>query len=230
MKKQKKIFIYEMLDKVQKGGHEVIVWYSIDYQYTQVKFKISYIRKSNNDFIIIPEKGAEIFISQVVSGSEELKVYFPLLSMVCSSRIKKIEKNKNITLEFPEETMLVERRSDERLQSFKETSVMLEWKGQKDVRRCFDISLGGFSIFISNSSKLRVDISNGPINATFNFLSGKIKIICELTNLDKVKPFSQDLIYYGGERVSFKFLNITKKDKENLKQLIESILPHKKSN
>lgn len=217
MKEQKrsKDFDRMIIEAVQENV-SFFAWQSIGGVVEKCELKIKAFRKDYNEIELELCEGQEEKLAKVVSGNRVLNIYVPELSVSFSSELKTITVDKKVKLYPPADYAFYERRKHERVMPTKACYVNFEHNKQMYRKAIYDFSLGGIAIILPKSDK--IIITKGKVFGVFTLEIGlrKMKVKAECINSFSIDRFKFENLPYGGYKLAFRFMEISKEDKAYL--------------
>lgn len=209
-----------MIVEAVQGGYSFFAWQSIGGIIEKCELKIKAYRKDYNEIEFELGVNQEEKLAKVVSGNRKVNIYAPEMSVSFSSEIKSITEDKKIKLYLPTDYTFYDRRKQERIEPTKTCYVTFEHNKQTYRKSIFDISLGGIAIILPKSDK--VLINKGKQFGVFTLDIGlkKIKVKAECTGSFNIDRFKFDNLPYGGYKVAFRFVEISKEDKAFIAEFV----------
>lgn len=187
----------------------------------KLKCTLNFLEKDESDrtllFEISDESSLDNF-KKLLKQKENLNIFNGRRSLSFVSTFVKDPK-RNITqvlFNYPNEIIQYERRKTPRVQLSQPIVVNIKLTFKTYRKNVFDLGEGGFSIIFIKSESVRLE--EKMVIPNISFFIGKTKIVldCEVAKVFSIKPYEFENFPYGGTRVSFKYLNLTK---ENLKEI-----------
>lgn len=203
---------------------DVLVWYLFNNHSIKASSKIDSIDEAKEEIIISPQAGSPGKMKKVISGFGTVNVFIPNLSLIFSSPFKSINEHGRITLGMPETSLFYDRRTDDRVVLGNVLWAEFTAHGKKIRKKIFDLSIGGMAIVFAKSERFKLPLGTIIEDASL-FLEGsntKINMRCKITNSLKLSPYLLDSCPYGGARISFQFLDMTKKQHEFVSNILIS--------
>jgi hypothetical protein len=191
-------------------------WQSISGVVEKTELKIKAYRKDYNEIELEICEGEEDQMGKVISGNRILNIYVPELSVSFSSELKAVSADKKIKLYPPISYTFYERRKHERIIPVKTCHVSFEHNKQMVKKSIFDISLGGIAIVLAKSDKINIEKNKVFDNLSLSIGLKKITIKAECVSSVSIDRFKFDYLPYGGYKIAFKFIDMSKEDKKLL--------------
>lgn len=197
-----------------------LAWQAIDGEIEQCAMHVKLFRKEYNEIELEISEGQYEKLSKVISGNRIMNIYVPELSVSFSSELKSITGQSKVKISVPLEYSFYERRKHERVTPSKVCYTSFEL-GKKLIRRSiFDFSFGGISIILPKSDKIIIE--KGSLLSEFVIEIGakKIKTKAECVKVFLIDRFKFENFPYGGHRIAFRFIDMSKDDKMYLAKFI----------
>ncbi len=220
MKHEKNKDFDRMIVEAVQENYSFFAWHSVGGVIEKCEMKIKAFRKDYNEIELMLKDGQEVELAKVVAGDRVLNIYIPELSVSFSSEIKAITADRKVKLFIPLEFSFFERRKQQRVMPLAECFVCFEHNRQVIKKSIYDISIGGIAIIMAKSEKM--NITKGKYFSLFilDFGSRKIKMNAECTNSFVINRFKHDNLPYGGFKIAFRFLDLSKEDKAFINEFI----------
>lgn len=216
-----------MIEAVQ-NQYSLFAWKSLNGEIEKCELKIKAFRKEVNEIELEITLNEKKKISDIVTGTGEIQFYMPEASVSFSSRIKVTLADNKFKIYIPAEFSFYERRKYERV-SLDKCSLVFEQNKMKVKKAVFDIGIGGIALILPRTEKILSKKGSVLENCILEVETRKIKINLECVGTQSIDRFKLDNLPYGGNKFSFRFLQISKEDKEFLQDLItHKILQSKK--
>lgn len=221
MKDQKtgKNFNRMIIEAVQEN-YSFFAWQSLGGVIEKCELRIKAYRKDYNEIELEARPDQEESLSKVISGNRTLNVYVPDISVSFSAELKSVSADMKVKIHIPNDYSFYERRKHERLEPSKTCYVSLELNKSLLKKSIFDISLGGFAIILPKSDKMVVTKGKEFPNIVLDVLGRRIKVKAECTSTVTIDRFKLDSLPYGGYKIAFRFMEISKEDKEFLTEFV----------
>lgn len=227
--------IVSLLTGSKQSEADAYVWKLIGSTKHLGQVKIEAIRKSRNDFCIIPSSGQERIVQDLIVGQTYIDLYLPESVVLLRCNVKSTNAPSRYYLEIPAFIAQVERRKSFRLNVHELTAVRINFEKTIEAPRimsqhfskdCYDISTGGFSFFISRMESKYFQINNilPSVEIKIGNWSGKAE--AQILAIRKAAPDEYKGLSYTAWRVSCCF---TKLDQAELKYLERFIFERIKS-
>jgi hypothetical protein len=188
-------------------------WHSLGGSVEKCELKIKAFRKDYNEIELEVGHEEGNMLSRIISGNRILNIYVPELSISFFSELKSLTLDNKVKIYPPSEYSFYERRKHERVEPLKNCFVSFEHNKQIIKKTIFDFSLGGIAIILPKSDKLA--IAKGKLFSDFIIEIGmkKIKTKVECINSFSIDRFKFDKLPYGGYKLAFRFVEMSKADK-----------------
>ena len=211
--------IEKILMEVTQEGFSVFAWSSLNGVIEKCEMKIKAVRKEYAEVELEIIASETKNVSDVVSGNRELNFYIPESSISFQGKLKKTIDNKKLKIVIPEECEFFERRKHERV-SLNKSFASFEINKMMVKKPLHDISIGGFAIVIPKTDRLPIKKGLVIENCLLEFEMFKMKIKVECVLAITFDRFKLENLPYGGHKLSFRFLEISKKDREVLVEAV----------
>lgn len=219
--------IVNLLSNLKNEQAEIFVWKLIGDQKHLASIAIEAIRIARGDFILVASPGNEPLLNDILAGSGNIDFYVPSSGTLFRSKFKKSEENR-FYLEIPSFFAQSERRKSLRAEVYEEDfEIRFQKKTQtyKEItqtfsKKCFDISTGGFSFFISKTESpfFRKGDEFGDISLKFGPWGTTAS--AHITRVTDVEPTEQNGLRYKAQLVSCSFLDLNDIHRKQLEKLI----------
>ncbi len=210
----------KMIIEAVLGKYSFFIWQSIDGIIEKCETKIKAVRNDYNEIELAVEKNQEVQLEKVIPGNRTLNIFVPELSVSFLTGLKSISVDKKIKIHLPSEYTFYNRRSDERIQPTKTAYANFELNKKITKKSLFDISVGGFSFIVSQADTMAVKRERQSNLFFLEFAGRKFKVNAECVSSVKIDRHKLDDLPYGGVKLGFRFVEISKNDKDFLIELI----------
>lgn len=219
--------ITNLLSNLKNEQAEIFIWKLIGDQKHLASVAIETIRNARGDFIVVAHPGHEQKLNDIAAGSGNIDFYVPSSGTLFRSKLKKADEHR-FYLEIPNFFAQSERRKALRLEVFEDD---FEIRFQKKVKtykeftqafskRCFDISTGGFSFFVSKSESSFFRSGDDFENISLKFGSWGTTTSARITRITDVEPNEQNGLRYKAQLVSCAFVSFNDIHRKQLEKLI----------
>jgi c-di-GMP-binding flagellar brake protein YcgR len=221
MKEQKTgLNFNRMIVEAVQENYSFFAWQSLGGVIEKCELKIKAYRKDYNEIELEARPDQEEALSKVISGNRMVNVYVPDISVSFTAELKSVSADKKIKLHIPKDYSFYERRKHERLEPTKTCYVNIELQKAIMKKSIFDISLGGFAIILPKSDKMIVPKGKEFLDVTMDVLGRRIKVKAECTSTVTIDRFKLESLPYGGFKIAFRFVEMSKEDKDFLKEFV----------
>lgn len=200
----------------------VVAWNSNNSVIHKTQLTLKAYRKDYGELEFnIPEEKQEEFV-KLLDGGDKFRVYLPDLSIAFSLVVKQYSDIKVVKTFIPDNFTFHERRNFERVTPDRLCYAYINFKNAKPRVNIFDVSLGGFSVVYPKS--LKVDIKEEQIydNISIDIYGHKIVGKFQCVNTVSLDPHKVESLPYGGFKVAFKFVEISQRDLDYLRDFIST--------
>ena len=209
-----------MITEAVKGDYVFFAWQAIGGVIEQCELQIKSYRKEYNDIEFEIDEKQKIKLEKIISGNRILNIYVPELSVSFSSELKSVTIDGKVKIILPLEYSFYERRKHERITPAKSCYVSFEHGGKCVRRSIFDFSIGGLSIVLPKSDKITIAKSKVFAEFTVEIGTKKIKVKAECVNAFSIDRYKLENLPYGGYKIAFRFIEISKEDKLQVAEFI----------
>jgi hypothetical protein len=221
MKEQKRSSDFDkMLIAAVKNDLLFFVLRSIDGNVEKCEMRIKAYRKDYNEIELELCANEEEKLTKVISGNRILNIYVPDISVSFFAELKTITVENKIKLYLPLNYIFHNRRKHERIQLEKTCYLSFEYNNIMVRRPIYDLSIGGVSIILPKSDKIRIIKGKKYDIFVMDIGIRKIKVKSECINAFSINRFKVANLPYGGFMLAFRFTEIGIKDKEYLNEYI----------
>lgn len=222
MKEQKRSKDFDrMIIEAVQGNFSFFAWQSIGGNVEKCELKIKAYRKDYNEIELeLKNENSEDALAKVISGNRILNIYVPELSVTFSSELKAVTADKKVKIYPPKEFTFFERRKHERLNPTKSCFVSFEHNRSVLKKSIYDISIGGIAIILPKSDKVLIQKGKLFPNLILEIGLRKMKIQAECVNSFNIDRFKLENLPYGGYKIAFRFVDMSKEDREFLTEFV----------
>ena len=215
----KKDFDKKIIEAIKKG-FSVVAWNTFDGVVEKCDLKLKALRKDYSEIELecLPENIEKL--KSIVSGNIMIKIFIPELSISFKTKIKMTANLGKIKIAIPEEFSFYERRQHIRVNPERSSFAYLNHAGNANKSNIYDISLGGFSVILAKSNKISIEKNKVFKNTEIEVYGHRIVADIECTNSVTLDNYKVESLPYGGFKVSFRFLSMSKQDKDYLTDYI----------
>lgn len=211
--------IEKIMIEVVQNAHSVFAWKSLNGEIEKCELKVKAYRKEYNEIEleIVPSETKKI--ADIVNGKKEINVYIPESSVSFIGNVKKTLDDKKLKILIPLEFEFFERRKHERVQP-KKGFFTFEINKMSIKKPVFDLSMGGFAIILPRTEK--ISLKKGMIleSSFIEINSRKIKVQLECVSSISIDRYKLDSLPYGGHKLAFRFLSISKEDRDYIAEVV----------
>lgn len=208
-----------IIEAVQKG-QSLFIWQMLNENVEKCELNIKAYRKDYNEIELELRDGQSEKLEKIISHNRILNIYIPELSLSFFCELKSTVKDRRIKLFLPLEYAFHERRKHERVRPFNTYYLNLEINKSVVKKPVHDISLGGIAIVLAKTSKVTFKKGEVFSNMVLDLGHRKIKIKAEYIGSQTMDRFKSDGFPYGGEKLVFRFVEISTEDREFLASFI----------
>lgn len=221
MKEQKRGRDFDrMVVEAVQANYSFFAWQSLGGVVEKCELKVKAFRKDYNEIELEVREDQVAMLGKVVSGNRILNIYVPELSVSFSTELKSVPSGRTLKIFPPKDYSFYERRKHERLQPTKTCYVNFELNKMPMKKSIFDISIGGFAIILPKSDKVVVTKGKEFPLLTLDVFGRKLKVKAECVNSVTIDRFKLDTLPYGGYKIAFRFIEMSKEDKDYLVEFI----------
>jgi c-di-GMP-binding flagellar brake protein YcgR len=134
--------------------------------------------------------------------------------------LKSVTTEKKVKIYIPSDFSFYERRKHERLIPTKNIYLSFELNKSLFKKTIFDISLGGFAIILPKTDKINIVKGKEFPLVILDLIDRKLKLKVECTGCVSIDRYKNENLPYGGFKIAFRIINITKEDKEYLTEYV----------
>lgn len=219
IEKAKRDFDKKIIEALKKQYH-IVTWSSLDGVISKCQLSLKAFRRDYNEIEFkLEEQNLEAF-KKVITGDKTLKIYIPETSISFSCQLKSFEEDSRIKVTIPNDYTFFERRKHERVAPEKRCYAHIDFNGLRPKLDVHDISMGGFSVIFPKSNKMSIAIKQQFQNVCLDLIGHRIETNVECTGSVVIDPFRVESLPYGGFKISFKFLALSKADSDFLADFI----------
>jgi c-di-GMP-binding flagellar brake protein YcgR len=219
MKEQYGQNIERILIETIQNGNSVFAWKSLNGVIEKCELKAKAIRKEYNEIELEVVEKEQNKIENILSGDREINFYIPEFSISFSTEIKNLVSKNRIKVIIPKSFSFFERRKHERVVLDK-AIVSLEINKRLIKKPAFDISVGGVALVIPLTEKIMIKKGLEIQTCILEVNLRKIKVKLECISSQKIDRYKLETLPYGGQKLSFRFAEISKEDREFLAEMI----------
>ena len=221
--------IYGLIGGAKERSAEVFIWRLVGNRKYLAQVRIESIRKQRKDFCITPGEGQDRDVQELIVGQSYIDVYIPDSALLFRCHIKSTDAPVRYYLQMPDFVAQVERRKNLRLNTYESSEVKLSFGKSVSLPRpmtqhfykdCFDISVGGFSFFVSKMES-KFFVENDYVT-TIEIMAGtwRTKISAEVVTIREVEPDEFNGLSYKVWRVSCRMINLDQISRKYLEKFI----------
>jgi len=203
--------IKQTLISCQKEQLQVFSWAMNSTQIVKAELKIKLIDVKTKKIHLVPDPKSKPYLDDMISGFGRLHLIIPELSFIFDCELQQYNDDGVLVVTFPKYYRFYERRRFERIDPFIPIKVELKWKDKILQKDCLDIGVGGFSLVFSKTENIPFKKGDEIEEITITRIADKNKAKVKVANILKLKPFTLENCPYGGTRVSFSFVEPSKK-------------------
>ncbi len=205
-----------MIVEAVQSNFSFYAWHSFGGVVEKCEMKIKAYRKEYNEIELDVKPENHEVLAKVVSGNRVLNIYVPELSVSFTAELKSIALDKKVKIYLPKEFSFYERRTHERLQPLKTCYVSIEFNKALMKKSIYDLSIGGFAIILPKSDKVIVSKGKEFPLLVLDVYGRRIKVKAECVNSVSIDRYKLDSLPYGGYKIAFRFVEMSKEDKAYL--------------
>lgn len=206
--------IERMIVEATKQGLSLFAWKASSHETIEkCEMKIKALRRDYNELELTPTDEYMTEVNKIITGNRILNIYIPDLSISFSSELKSVGDDKSIKIMLPSEYLFYERRKHERIRPTKSCYIEFDYNKQHFKRSLFDLSLGGFAMVLPKSDKITIIKGRTVKFFTVTIDDIKIRVTAECVSSFLVDRFKIENLPYGGYKLAFRFLEISRSDR-----------------
>lgn len=206
--------------EMHRRSEKLLLWNMLcDESLVKIDAKIKTVKERQKKVVLeISEEGRN-HAQMLFSGSGNVNLYLYRKSILCESDVVQYDGDRKIIISFPHHHERVCRRKNERLLPMIPVVVNISNANGMFVKRCFDISTGGFSIIVGRQEK--------------GLLQEGMKVVCEMVSIFKkinlkaevisvalIDPYLDSCHAYKSFKVSCRFLELSLEQENCLLEFI----------
>lgn len=220
--------IQNLLSNLKNEQVEIFIWKLLGDQKHLASISIETIRKVRGDFVISAHHGHEKKLNEIVAGSGSIDFYVPSSGTLFRAKLKHSEENR-FYIELPSFFAQSERRQTLRAKVFEQGDFDLKFlkkiKTYKEFsqhfdKKCFDLSTGGFSFFISKAESSFFKIDDALPDVKLSTGNWAITVAGSVTRIIDVEPSETNGLRYKALLVSCAFKELNDIGRKQLEKLI----------
>lgn len=228
--------IDSLILNAQQESKGVLVWRIFDGVKILENAKIRVVRKSRNEIVIKCDGNIDEFLNKIISGTNSLNVYIPDDIVLFRSKIKKIEDDGEVVIEYPEEIAQIDRRKYLRVDLkdgegklkiiLDKTNTLVGNKQESYEFKVESLSASGCSISIGKGQNHIFRDQTKFKHVELSYRDEIYKLEIELKDLKQV---SSDENLYTQKQVTMEFINVGSNERMSLNKAIfgnTSVLPN----
>jgi len=207
-----------MIEAIQ-NQYSVYAWKSLNGEVEKCELKIKAFRKELGEVELEIPTNENKKIADIVTGAREIHFYLPESSVSFNAKIKVTLDEKKIKIYIPTEYSFYERRKNERV-NLEKCFLTFEHNKNKIRKSIFDIGMGGIALVLPRTEKIMAKKGLTFENCILEVETRKIKLSIECVGTQAIDRYKLESLPYGGNKFSFRFVNLSKEDKDFLQDLI----------
>ncbi len=219
MKAVSGITIDKILIEAIQNQYSLYAWKSLNGEIEKCELKIKAFRKELGEVELEIPATENRKVADIVTGTRDIRFYLPESTLSFNAKIKLTLDEKKLKIYIPTEYSFYERRKNERV-SLEKCFLIFEQNKTKMRKSVFDIGMGGIALVLPRTEKIMAKKGATFENCILEVETRKIKLMIECVGTQSIDRFKLDSLPYGGNKFSFRFVNISKEDKEFLQDLI----------
>lgn len=210
----------KIFDDIAKNNYPVTVWNLTAGNLIKAEVKLeSVVVGRRNELHFSCPSLAEQLIEQMISGTGKLNFFVAHKGILFTSAIIQFTKNR-LVVEIPQDTDFQDRRIRERVDAFAVTA-QLQVGEKKITKNAFNLSTGGIALVFMKSENIR-ELKRGEIfPLTLKYQSEVLDLKAQVLDVKKVDPYQHETIPYGGQRVSFEFVELKNLERVRIAGIID---------
>lgn len=206
--------VLSVLSTIKELGLEAHLWKLVGEEIYLAGVTLEAIRKSTNDICLVPIKGQEDAVSNIVGNNVFLDVQVPNSSIFFRCKLKSIKSPYRYYVSIPEFFALPERRAGLRVKfeegsdvkvSFNKTNGATKSIGQKFIKNCYDVGAGGFSFLVSRTELKYFNADDVISNVEMMLGEDTVKLSVVVNVVREIVPDEFNGLSYKVWRVSCKY-------------------------
>lgn len=222
--------IFNILRDAKQNEMKCMVWKFVGGTKITAEAHIKVIRKFNGEIVFDAiTDGHKEKMKSVISGSDQINIFIIEKAVLFRSKIRKIDEDKCLVLDFPKMLAQAERRKSLRLVVPMEVGCDLEFfktstnngvKTQIFNKKCYDISAGGLSFLLNKSETKFFEIGDIISSVKVQIDGFEFMLDGRIVNFIPVEPGPGNDVIYKGVRVCIKFEAIDEIAKDTINTFV----------
>lgn len=222
--------IFNILKDAKLEQMRCLVWKMVGTTKYTAEVEIDVIRKFDNELILRSvSDGHYEKVKTIVSGSEQVNVFIMEKAIMFRAKIKKLDLDQKLCIQFPKMIAQAERRKDLRLVFPSDLSCPVQFfktltggKVQTQIfeKNCYDLSAGGLSVLINKSESKFFEIGDEISDMKIEIEKEVVSLDGKIVNFIPVEPGPDNKLIYKGLRVCLKFEEVSDEDKKLINMFV----------
>ena len=221
--------IVSLISTAKESELEVFIWRLVGGSKHLANVRIESLRKPRRDFCIVPSPGHEEHVQDLMASQNYIDLYVPESALLLRCNIRQTDAPIRYYLQIPEFVAQVERRKSFRLNTYQTEEVKVSFvksvsiprpMSQQFQKSCYDISVGGFSFFVSRMESKFFQIHDPIRNIEIKVGGFTSKVMAEVALIKEVEPDEHNGLTYKVWRVCCRFTQIDQISKKHLEKFI----------
>ncbi len=220
--------ILNLLAGAKEKNAEIYVWKLIGDKKHLSQVRLEAIRKSRNDFSIVPIEGQERSLQDVIGTSKSVDIFVPDACLLFRSAIRTSDPPLRYYLEIPQFVAQLERRKNLRLVLENPSELKISFSKKIDGARpmtqyfhkdCYDVSTGGFSFYITRM-ETKFFLEHDSIDLVIKIDKVSLKAKAQITVVRDIEPDEFNGLSYKVWRVGCRITEIDQLAKKYIEKFI----------
>ncbi len=209
-----KATIFSLLSGAKENDSDVFVWRLIGGQKHLGRMKVESFRKSDSVLCLVLVDENLGLVKEIVGNLGHVDLYIPDCAMLLRCDLKSTDRGQRYYVKIPPLVVQLERRKSLRLVPTDEDPVTVSiTKSVKKMgggfqqfkKPCVDISIGGFSIYVSKLELKHFQIGDEISSGEIIFQTRKLLIAAQVCSIIEIAPDDFNKNPYKIWRVNFRF-------------------------
>jgi hypothetical protein len=220
--------ILNLLSGARDKNSEIYVWKLISDKKHLSQVRIESIRKARKDFAIVPCDGSERNLMDIIGASKSVDIYVPEYCLLFRTAIRSSDPPFRYYLEIPEFVAQLERRKNLRLVIENPSDLKISFTKKIDNPRplsqyfhkdCYDVSVGGFSFYISKM-ETKFFNDNNSIDVVIKIDNVSLKAKAQIITKAEIEPDEFNGLSYKVWRIGCMFTEIDHLVRKSIEKFI----------
>ncbi len=217
MEAKEKIF-----EDIVKNKYPVTVWNLTAGHMIKAEVKLeSVVTGRKNELHFSCPVGAEQLIEQMISGSGMLNFFVSHKGILFTSNIVLFTKGR-LVVDVPEDADFQDRRIKERVDAF-DVTAQVQVGERFLTKNAFNLSTGGIALVFMKTENIRELKKGETFPLTLKYQSEQLQLKALVLDVKKVDAYQHETIPYGGQRVSFEFVELKNIERVRIAGIIDAL-------